>query len=80
MTDDELPEFLKSPWFWVYLAIGLPMAWLHMKREGASRQDVESAKTFRFIILLLAYFWPILLIAMAGSWWAGRADGPRPKK
>ncbi|MGN6369950.1 MAG: hypothetical protein ACTHN5_16965 [Phycisphaerae bacterium] len=73
-------DFWTNTPFWCYVALGVPVAWLHLKREGASEKDVHRPKTFRWIIILLATIWPVLLLAFLASWIGNKLDGPPRKK
>lgn len=80
MTDPEQVE----TWGWAifagYCAVGLPIAWLHVKREDIKSEDAGDNRTFNWVILFLAIMWPILLLSMAANWLGKKMDGPKPKK
>ena len=64
----------------VYCAIGLPVAFWHMRREQMSESDIESSTTRYRFIWLLAWMWPILFLGIAAQSLGNRLDGPPRKK
>jgi hypothetical protein len=72
---DASPDSGGPPWeLWVYLAIGLLVAYWYQSREGhPEREHPHPAQ--RLVLLILAWMWPVLLLAML----VNRPDKIRPK-
>ena len=53
-------------WFELYVAVGVPIAYWHVKRQGMKdslKQPADGAGTRYIVITTLAMMWPILLFA-----------------
>jgi hypothetical protein len=51
------------PWqMWAYFGIGIVVAYWYQKREELTAAD-QGLRTQRYLILILACFWPIILFA-----------------
>jgi hypothetical protein len=62
-----------------YCAVGLPVAWLHLRREKITNKDAADNRSFTWVIFFLALLWRILLLAMGANRLGKKMDGPRPK-
>jgi hypothetical protein len=78
-----------DPNFWTnfagiaYYLVGLPVAWWHMRRENITREDAPDLpgnRGFRFLVLILAVLWPVLLLAIGATWLSNRMDEPPANK
>jgi len=68
MTDDQTWKLGMA----IYIAIGIPIAYWHRRREGANDRD-HSSKQVAIVYYVLALFWPLLLLAI----FANRDDKPK---
>ena len=57
------------PWqIWVYLGVGLPIAYWFQGRENNHSEKHLDRPSLRFFMLVLAWLWPIFLLAMFVNW------------
>jgi hypothetical protein len=55
------------PWqMWLYLAIGLPIAWWYQARDKHPEKDYDGRTQF-FVLFILAWMWPVLLLALLAN-------------
>jgi hypothetical protein len=47
----------------IYAAVGIPVAWLHMRQQGMHESTRQSRQS-RLVIFTLAVMWPLLLLSM----------------
>jgi hypothetical protein len=51
---------------WVYLAIGLPIAWWYQGRDKHPENEHSESAQY-FVLLILALIWPVLLLAILAN-------------
>ena len=77
-----MPDFEPGTWgkvlFALYYVAGLPIAWFFMKQQDMeeSSQDSES---HRYVVVILAIMWPVLLFAMFVNWLQGPDGSPKSR-
>ncbi|WP_428307459.1 hypothetical protein [Lacipirellula sp.] len=63
---DQLGKFV----FLLYVAAGIPVAWLHMRQQKmmASHKQLKQVQGQGLVTYTLAVMWPLLLLVMALNW------------
>lgn len=76
MPDD--PDAFGTIVFAVYLALGLPVAWLHLRQQRMheSLAQAPNAQSRSLVVYTLAVMWPILLFVMALAWLQRKPQSP----
>ena len=81
------PEAVEKIILAIYVAVGIPVAWLHMRQQKMTEsvRKIPYAQTQSMVIYVLAVLWPLLLFAMALNYLlqkprrrSGRDSAPAP--
>jgi hypothetical protein len=77
ITDSERTEKL---FLLAYCVAGLPVVWLHVKQQKMldSMRQVHQSSALGLIVYTLAVLWPILLFAMALTYFQPVRRKPQP--
>ncbi len=67
---DPDPDIWGKLGFGLYCLIGLPIAW-HFMRQQAMTASSQQSGLNRYVVMILAMMWPILLFAMGVNYLLG---------
>lgn len=64
------PETIDSLWFWLYVAAGVPVAWLYLRQQKMQKpySTIPLRQAKSIVIFTLATMWPLLLLSMGLSY------------
>ncbi len=77
MLDD--PEVSGKIFFAIYVAAGVPVAWLHIRQQRMIEpvQQVQHSEVRSLLPFTLAVMWPLLLFSMALTYFLSKPRRPR---
>lgn len=75
-------ELFEKAVFAIYLAAGIPVAWLHIRQQkmAESVRGIPYQQTQGLVLYTLAVLWPLLLLAMALNYLQRKPKSPRMRE